>query len=177
VTRPSRNPWDPKRNLKTRPLRRSPVDALEPTRNERRPTENERTQSNRGSLSMEDVVGVACGDDRRSDLLEDRARNGRCLPQTRTENLTINEPSNLFGEFLSEPMRPEDLPFRVRDLRGDDAFFVPYVNVGIWKSWEDFQSQVGRYFKDDGSHEVFEAAPRERIILSPVEQRRGDWLI
>jgi hypothetical protein len=51
------------------------------------------------------------------------------------ESLQIRDKSELVGEFLSSPMSAEDAGFScgLFGLELDDDYYVPFINVGIWK--------------------------------------------
>jgi hypothetical protein len=89
----------------------------------------------------------------------------------------INDKSNLTGEFLSAPLPANQFPFRV-----DDLFFGHglldcrhFINVGIWKDWESFYEQVGKYINDDQPILDFEAERRTRTVLKVQHWRIGQW--
>jgi hypothetical protein len=91
--------------------------------------------------------------------------------------LTIDDKTNLVGEFLSEPLPATGFKFQVDDLarRAGEPEHRAFVNVGLWKDWESFEQQVGRYFNDDRPLEPFEATRRTRTILETREWRIGSW--
>ena len=87
----------------------------------------------------------------------------------------IPDTSNLIGEFLSEPLPADRFEFAVNDLsaRGGDPPHRAFVNVGMWRDWESFHSQVGHNFRDDRDPMPFEVVRRTRTILEPRAWRRG----
>lgn len=90
---------------------------------------------------------------------------------------TIHDKSSLAAEFLSAPVSPEEFLFRVEDLtlENDIPDCKHFINVGIWKSLEAFNEQVGKNIDDDAPLQPFEAARRTRIVLSPKLSRIGIW--
>lgn len=88
----------------------------------------------------------------------------------------VSDKENLIGEFLSAPLSAKDFPFKVDDLsvgHSKDSC-THFVNVAMWKDWESFQHQVGKYFDDAKPMQPFEAERRSRTILDPKEWRRGE---
>lgn len=104
------------------------------------------------------------------------------------QDADIKERGGLMGEFLSEPLPLEKLeemnvmpkdhkPFGVCDLAPgvDEAPYVPFVNVGVWKDWAEFYAQVGRNFNDAKPMKDFEQYRRTRTILNALNWRVGQW--
>lgn len=91
------------------------------------------------------------------------------------EHAEIADRCGLVGEFLSEPVPEEQLPYASDDLAPASGEFWPFVNVGLWRDEEAFRSQVAQYFKDDEPPQDFEAARRTRTVLLPREWRLGEW--
>ncbi len=98
----------------------------------------------------------------------------------------IKQRGCVVGEFLSKPLALEELkkrtpgqeyPFRVCDLTPGscDEPYIPFVNVGLWESWEAFYSEVGKNFNDTGEKRPFEQYRRTRTILEPQNWRIGDY--
>ena len=90
---------------------------------------------------------------------------------------TIKNKTGLIGEFLSKPLGVDKVPFKVDDLspKADDAPYVSFVNVGLWKDMEAFYQQVGQYFNDDNPLLDFEQYRRTRTILNPESWRIGNY--
>ena len=90
---------------------------------------------------------------------------------------TINDKSSLAAEYLSAPMSPRKVPFRIDDLT--DGQGIPnckhFINIGIWENWEAFYKQVGKYMNDDAPLKPFEADRRTRTVLCPKQSRIGTW--
>jgi len=90
------------------------------------------------------------------------------------EKVPINNDNDLIGEFLSEPLRAEDVQYPIDViLPGEEKPYVSFVNVGIWKDENSFYDQVGKYIPPEGTTKEFEAYPRRRIPLEPKFWRRG----
>src|SRR5438445_356183 len=101
-----------------------------------------------------------------------------------SEEADVMNRSGLAGEFLSEPIPLDELlrntpsdhqAFRVCDLAPTscDDPYVPFVNVGFWKSWQEFYSQVGKNMNDEKPKKDFEQYRRTRTILKPERWRVG----
>ena len=90
---------------------------------------------------------------------------------------TIDDKSSLAAEYLSAPMSPQEVPFRVDDLTFGHGILncKHFINVGIWKTWEAFYEQVGKHMKDDAPLQPFEADRRTRTVLIPKHSRIGTW--
>jgi hypothetical protein len=90
---------------------------------------------------------------------------------------TIKDQSGLVGEFLSEPLPAEQVPFKVNDLSSmsDELPYISFVNVGFWRDMQTFHQQVGKYFNDENPPLEFEQYHRERTILEPKEWRIGNY--
>lgn len=90
---------------------------------------------------------------------------------------TIDDKSSLAAEYLSAPMSPQEVPFRIDDLTSGHG--IPdcrhFINVGIWETWNAFYEQVGKHMKDDAPLELFEADRRTRTVLRPKQSRVGTW--
>jgi hypothetical protein len=94
-----------------------------------------------------------------------------------TTRATIDNKSDLAGEFLSAPLPAARLPFRVDDLALGPGVLDcrHFVNVGLWKNWESFYEQVGRNMNDDRPLQPFEADRRTRTVLESRQIRLGLW--
>jgi len=80
---------------------------------------------------------------------------------------TVSDKSAFVGEFLSKVELPDG--YNTWDLSVDGA--TTFINVGIWKSMEDFKSQIGKYIS---SRERFEQKFRVRAMLTPFIRRKGE---
>ncbi|MBE7367674.1 hypothetical protein [Ramlibacter pallidus] len=100
-----------------------------------------------------------------------------------TETAKVEVKEGLAGEFLSAPLRqPPDaprFPFAVDDLSAGHSQGTcrHFVNVGIWKDWQSFYAQVGKFMNDDAPLKPFEAERRTRTVLDPQEFRIGSWAL
>ncbi|MCY4427030.1 MAG: hypothetical protein OXC05_08370 [Halieaceae bacterium] len=87
---------------------------------------------------------------------------------------TVEDRSGLIGEFLSEGHSTAEFDWITWPLTGCEEKYRSFVNVGFWNSAEEFQEQIGKYFKPSGGLEKFEAKPRQRTALKPKCWRVGD---
>jgi len=96
-----------------------------------------------------------------------------------TKKTMINDKTNLAGEFLSAPLPANKFPFRVDDLFLSHGVLDcrHFINVGLWKNWESFNEQVGKYMNDNKSMLPFEADRRTRTVLQPEQWRVGKWVL
>jgi hypothetical protein len=57
--------------------------------------------------------------------------------------MELPEPKNFAGEYLSEPLSPEDVRFPCTTFKGVvRRSNKSYFNVGIWKDIESFRGDV-----------------------------------
>ena len=97
--------------------------------------------------------------------------------------LRVKNKEGLIGEFLSRVKDKkffEYVTWELEDsseeykqhIRSED--FVSFVNVGLWRSKEDFFKNIGGNMpKDKWLMEPFEAAPRRRAVVEPEAWRIG----
>ena len=90
---------------------------------------------------------------------------------------TIDDKSSLAAEYLSAPMSPQEVPFRIDDLTFGHGILncKHFINVGIWETWDAFYEQVGKHMNDDAPLQPFEADRRTRTVLLPKQSRVGKW--
>ncbi|MGP1354633.1 MAG: hypothetical protein ACTS1Z_15065 [Parasphingopyxis sp.] len=94
------------------------------------------------------------------------------------ENNRIEDRSGLIAEFLSDSLKPSDLPFITWHLDEQSlGNFRSYVTVGIWADGDAFAEQIARYFNDDKPMLPFEQFRRRRVVFRPVEWRIGEAAI
>ena len=75
----------------------------------------------------------------------------------------VNDRTHLIGEFLSNIVPGQQLPYPVHLLAPDvEVEHVTFVNVGIWRDERAFETAIGQYIPTNGSLLDFEAAPRKR---------------
>ncbi len=90
------------------------------------------------------------------------------------ENNQIEDRSGLIAEFLSDSLKPSDLPFITWHLDEQSlGNFRSYVTVGIWADADAFAKQIAQYFTDDKPMLPFEQFRRRRVVFKPVEWRIG----
>src|SRR3569833_2529499 len=88
------------------------------------------------------------------------------------QTFVVHDRAGLVGEFLSEPIQTDDPRLRTLDLgmigeSSEDKLVL--INVGIWRSEQDFQEQVGRFIKStDSEKRDYELEVRQRILLNPI---------
>lgn len=82
----------------------------------------------------------------------------------------VNERSGLIGEFLNRVETRDQFPWITWEL---DDRWTTFVNVGLWRDSEAFQSQIGCKLDDTRPKLPFEAEKRRRIFLGPERWRVG----
>ncbi len=82
------------------------------------------------------------------------------------KKLTCSDKSGLVGEYLSKVELPDGL--NTWDLSHEGA--STFVNVGIWRTKEDFVEQIGKY---TATRRGFEKKFRARATLTPFIKRIG----
>jgi hypothetical protein len=97
--------------------------------------------------------------------------------------LRVKNKDGLIGEFLSRVKDPGFFEYVTWELdESSDEYkrhikseqFVSFVNVGLWRSKEDFLENIGGNIpKDPWFMEAFEAAPRRRAVVEPEAWRIG----
>ena len=100
------------------------------------------------------------------------------------EDATIEDRTGLIGEFLCEA---ESFGARKwitwnlgpaiseNDGADDKETFRAFINVGLWKSVDTFNRQVGGNFNDNKKILHFEQKRRLRVLLNPKVWRMGDF--
>ena len=86
-----------------------------------------------------------------------------------SKQATVRDRSGLVGEFLSQAESGDKFPWTAWEV---DPRWTTFVNVGIWRSGNDFEQQIGRYI-DQSRPLDFEAAPRRRLFVMPERWRIG----
>ncbi len=100
-------------------------------------------------------------------------------------NMTIQSGQGLYREVLTEPVLRDDPKFNTFSIT--DRSYKTYINIGFWRSLEDFDKAVGQYIpssteledpKDKRMKraillEDFEFKIRERIVLEKIWDRDG----
>ncbi len=85
----------------------------------------------------------------------------------------ILDRSGLIGEFLCrEGCAAEQFPW-IRWTSRSTADYTVYMNVGLWRDEADFAEQIGDYIDVGRPSLPFEFEGRRRIVIDPVEWRRG----
>ncbi|MEG3143789.1 hypothetical protein U1839_03910 [Sphingomonas sp. RT2P30] len=91
------------------------------------------------------------------------------------EKNRIEDRTGLIAEYLSDSLRPSDMPFITWHLDEQSlGNFRSFVTVGIWADATAFEDQIARYFNDDRPMLDFEQFRRRRVVFNPVEWRIGD---
>ncbi|MFC0389019.1 hypothetical protein [Muricoccus vinaceus] len=83
----------------------------------------------------------------------------------------VADRSGLVAEFLSSPADRQRLPWII--WSGLDPRWTSFYNVGLWRDEAAFQDQIGRFINNSRPPLTFEAAPRERVLLTPERWRVG----
>lgn len=86
----------------------------------------------------------------------------------------VNDRKGLIAEFLSEGHSTDDFDWITWPFTGCEGLYRSFVNVGYWKSGEEFEEQVAEYFDSSAGPESFEAEPRQRTALKPKCWRIGN---
>ena len=103
----------------------------------------------------------------------------------RWRQMTIESGQGLYREVLTTPTIRDDAKFNTFSIT--DLAYSTFINIGFWKSLDDFDRLVGRYIPDpqqtrdpkDGRQkeavllESFEFKIRERIVLEKIWDRDG----
>jgi hypothetical protein len=85
----------------------------------------------------------------------------------------ITDRSGLIGEFLcKEGNAAERFPW-IRWSNRSTSDYTVYMNVGLWRDEADFAEQIGQYVDVGRPSLPFEYDRRQRIVIDPVEWRRG----
>ena len=87
---------------------------------------------------------------------------------------TINDRRGLIGEILTEEYSTEEYDWITWSLTGSEGKYRSFVNIGYWKSAEEFHEQIGKYFETSTGPKGFEAEPRIRTVMKPKCWRMGD---
>lgn len=96
--------------------------------------------------------------------------------------MTIDDNCGLYREILTEPDKNiHDTKFQTFSL--ENPKYTTFINIGIWKSLEDFDKAIGKYIPDvkvktkNGKTiqqielDDFEFKLRERIVLKTIKTR------
>jgi hypothetical protein len=110
--------------------------------------------------------------DARIVLVEWRIKKGREQEflEYWSKQATIADRSGLIGEFLSRVEDRKQFPWMVWDL---DKRWTTFVNVGFWRSGDDFHEQIGRFINNAKPPLAFEAQKRRRVFVAPERWRVG----
>ena len=68
-----------------------------------------------------------------------------------SEVLTIPDHTGLIGEFLSQPLRPEETGlFQHGVALQDTPAYYSFINLGLWEDVRAFQEQIDRPYRQRG---------------------------
>ena len=92
----------------------------------------------------------------------------------------------LFRELFSKPIDKPDPKYHTLDF--ESKHYTTYINVGIWRSIDDFDAAIGSLIPPREKHpskngkeliEVydFEYKLRERIVMEVEKTRGGDYVL
>lgn len=108
------------------------------------------------------------------------------------EKMKVSTGLGLFREILTTPKKDTfDVKFQTFNI--ESPHYTTYINIGIWKSVNDFDNAIKAYFPKANSKTSkgitkqnielldFEFKLRERIVLRKVNDRgttlpKADWL-
>ena len=95
------------------------------------------------------------------------------------DTLTVSERSHLVGEFLSKPLSIDQTSFPCSLFNvPSHAQYESYFNVGLWQDVGAFKSQViDPFVSASQKPESFEFEYRERMLLSPISWRSGEFAL
>lgn len=99
--------------------------------------------------------------------------------------MSIQKGTGLYREMLTQPSPQDDPKFNTFSIT--DLSYTTFINVGLWRSVEDFDKAVGRYIPPTTEDinpntgrmqrsivlEQFEFKIRERIVLDVISDRDG----
>ena len=99
-------------------------------------------------------------------------------------SMTPTSSDRLFLEFFSIPHFTDKPKYHTLDL--ENPHYKTFINVGIWKSVEDFDEAIGKYIPDpvpdkEDPEKVnfsifdFEFKMRERLVVEVELTRGGKW--
>jgi hypothetical protein len=92
-----------------------------------------------------------------------------------SEVLTIPDRTGLIGEFLSQPLRPEETGlFQNGVALQDTPAYYSFINLGLWEDVRAFQEQIDRPYRQRGLAQLpFEYAKCQGLLLHPCQWRLG----
>lgn len=90
------------------------------------------------------------------------------------ETAVVSDRGGLVGEFLTEAHSTAEFSWITWQLNGCEGKYRSFVNVGYWKSVEEFHAQIGKHFETSTQLKEFEAECRVRTVLKPKCWRIGD---
>ena len=90
-----------------------------------------------------------------------------------SEKFTIEERSNLVGEFLSEPRTKDEVHFDCKIFE-ESVDYTSFFNIAIWKDAASFKSDVYDRLAKDRSLESYEFDYPGRMVLTALNSRRGE---
>jgi heme-degrading monooxygenase HmoA len=99
--------------------------------------------------------------------------------------MNVEGKEGFYREILTEPVTEPDPKFNTFSIT--DRNYRTYINIGFWRSIEDFERAVqqtmpkasqatdpeSRRTKQSIELEAFEFKLRERIVLTPISERGG----
>jgi heme-degrading monooxygenase HmoA len=100
------------------------------------------------------------------------------------KNMSPRYKDGLFREFFSKSTEKQDLKYHTLDF--ESKHYTTYINVGIWRSLEDFENAIGEMIPSRDNHPVesnkelivvfnFEYKLRERIVMDVEKIKGGNW--
>lgn len=85
----------------------------------------------------------------------------------------LDKRSNLVAEFLSKPLTHQEVHFDCKTFDQSPSY-TSFFNVGMWKDAASFKTDVYDRITKDRSLESYEYDYPERMVLRPLNWRRGD---
>ena len=102
--------------------------------------------------------------------------------QAKWKTMTVDPDSGLFREIFTCPNSTTSDP-KYHTFGLENPNYITFVNIGIWRSLEDFDKAIGKYIPEalpKGDMQVvemynFEFKIRERLVIDVLTMRGGDW--
>lgn len=88
--------------------------------------------------------------------------------------MPVADRGGLVAEFVTRPVSSDVFSWITFPLPPPDIC-RPFISVGLWRSANDFEGQLSRYFRTDVEKEHFEVELRRRTLITPEYWRRGLW--
>jgi hypothetical protein len=105
--------------------------------------------------------------------------------KTTWRSMSVQKHAGLYREILTIPQPQDDPKFNTFSIT--DTSYSTFINIGIWKSLEDFDREIAQYIPPSEEKidpktgrkkrlvaiDEFEFKMRERIVLGVIADRDG----